>query len=359
MASIRQLKNKRWVAIVYLGRDPVTGKKKQKWIYGDSQREVTKKANELEYKLNNNLYTNPTKITVGEYLDEWFSVYKKTLAETTQSLYQMYINVHIKPALGKIRLQKLLPLQVQSFYNDKLQTQKGTTVYKYHVLLNRAMEDAVVNKIILDNPCKYTTIPNRKSKYKPTVYDPENLNKLLDIVYDTVDEKPIILAAGAGLRRGEVFGVRWENVDFENKTITIENTIVRFDKYVEKDPKSETSLRTFTVPQIVLDVLKRHMKKEGRISGFICHEFKPDSYSQRFRKLLKKHGLPHIRFHDLRHYHATLMLRSGVPDKVASKRLGHSSVTVTREIYQHVLEDMDQEAASKIDLQLQREQSKN
>lgn len=345
---IRKTKDGRWVGVVYLGKDTVTGKKKYKWIYGDSRKEVQKKVNELIYQIENNIYVNPENITVGEYLDEWLKVYAANLAPTTASLYKMYIEKHIKPYLGKIKLQKLMPIQIQNFYNEKLKEQKGKTVRKYHCLLHRALEDAVRNNLILNNPCKNVT-PPKSEKYTPNIYTEEEFAKLLDLVKGTFDEVAILLAGGLGLRRGEVFGLKWSDIDWENKRITIRQTKVRFDKLIEKGPKSEAGMRTIAVPDFILNVLREYRKKQGFESEYVCDKYKPDSYSEHFTKLLDKHGLKHIRFHDLRHYNATIMLKYGIPDKIASKRLGHASVSITREIYQHVLDDMDKSAAEKID----------
>ena len=123
MASIRKRTNGTYQAAIYMGKDE-SGKKKYTYVTCDRKKDCEEKAREIEYQIQNNIYINPTEITVGEYLDEWFNVYCKNLAITTQELYQMYIRVHIKPNLGGIKLTKLMPLQIQAFYNQKLETQK-------------------------------------------------------------------------------------------------------------------------------------------------------------------------------------------------------------------------------------------
>ena len=172
---------------------------------------------------------------------------------------------------------------------------------------------------------------------------------LLDTVKGSFDEIPILLAGWLGLRRGEIFGLRWSDVDFDKRTLAIEQTSVRFTKEHIKSPKSDSSRRTLMLPPYICKILLRYRTNEKVLTTTICGRYKPQSYSERFSRLLEQQGLEHLRFHDLRHYNATIMLKYGIPDKVASKRLGHSSTQVTKEIYQHVTSDMDISYADKID----------
>jgi len=306
---------------------------------------------EKQYEKQNSIYIAGKDATLESYLTEWHKVYNKTKAETTQQLYEMYIKVHIAPAIGKMKIGKITGLHIQQFYNSKLNNLSGNTVLKIHSVLSRAFKDAVKNQYIRSNPCDAVRLPKKK---KPThaICKEDDVIALLDVTRGTADEIFIILAALVGLRRGEICGLKWENISFENQTITVCNTITRFKTDIEKDPKSETSKRTIKAPKIVFDRLKAYRAVLGLHHNYVVPQYKPQSYSCHFKRLLEKHSLPHIRFHDLRHFNATIMLKAGVSDKVASRRLGHAQVQTTREIYQHVFEDMDSSASDIIEKEI-------
>lgn len=342
--TIIERKDGRWMGVVELPKDG-TGKRRRKYIYGKSYTEVEEKQIELLYDLQNSLYVKGAKTKFGVYLDEWVNNYTENKSETTAELYKMYAEKHVKPLLQGYQLDKILPVHITKFCNQKLKEGLSkNTVGKLFAFLNRAFKDAVRNRIIKYNPCDGAERP-KKEKFTPEIYTEEQMIKLLTLVRGTFDEICIVLAGYVGLRRGEIFGLKWKDIDYENCTITVTDTIVRWNKYVEKGPKNESSQRKIKAPQFVIELLQEY-RKNNINSIRVCEEFKPDSYSKHFKNLLIKHNLPQIRFHDLRHFNATIMLRYGVPDKVASKRLGHSQVSTTREIYQHVVADMDIEAAN-------------
>lgn len=340
----------RWEGKIDLPRDPITKKRRRKSFYGKTKKEVQIKINEFIYKLQNNLFTitDPTTLTFGEYLKQWFSIYSDgaNLAETTRALYQMYLDVHIIPSLGKYKLSKILPLHIQDFINEKKKTHVERTVHKYYVILNRAFKDAVANKLIPENPCDYIIPPNqRKNKFKPDVYNQDDFRALRLAVKDTIDELPVMLAAGLGLRRSEVFGLRWEDIDIENRLVKINNAKVRFNKTLEKKPKTESGIRVIPIPEEVMKVLLKYRKE----TGYVVDKYQPDYYSERFKKrVIEKNNLKPIRFHDLRHFYATMMLKNNVQDVTVASLMGHASVQTTKEIYQHVLEEIAKDAAETI-----------
>ena len=199
----------------------------------------------------------------------------------------------------------------------------------------------------------------KKEKYLPTVYNEDQFLQLLEFVSGTDDELPIILGGGCGLRRGEIFGLYWRNIDLRTGHITIKQTSVRFKDNLEKSPKNDSSCRTFKAPQYVIDILEMYKRKNnGKANQRVITRWKPGTYSERFGILLKRFNLPHIRLHDLRHYNAVIMCKYGVSDKVAAERLGHSQVSTLRNVYQHVLQDMDQTAAEEIDLMFMKQKEK-
>ncbi len=338
----------RWRGVVELPK-VADGKRKQKVFYGDTKKEVQIKVNELIYEIENNLYCNESCITLGQYMREWYKIYTVNLQETTKQLYKMYMDKHIIPSIGNLKIKKIKPMQIQELYNRKLETLSGKTVRKLHSFLNRVFKDAVKNRFMKYNPCDGIDKPkNGKCEY--VLYTEENFLNLLDLVKGTFDGICILLAGVCGLRRGEIFGLRLIDIDFSNRAISIKETMVRFSgEWIIKAPKNETSQRKIKVPDFVITALGNYIKSLSVVPERICSKFKPDAYSKHFRKLLARHKLEHIRFHDLRHFNATIMLKYGIPDKIASKRLGHSQVQTTREIYQHVLPDMDRQASDTVE----------
>lgn len=345
--KITKRKDGRYTAFVELPKRP-DGSRNRVPVYGKTESEVEEKLIEIEYEKKNSIYVKGSSATLESYLNEWIKIYVERKAETTAELYKMYIEKHINPEIGGLVLKKVLPFDIQKYVNKKLKDLSPNTVNKLFVLLNRAFSDAVKNQLLKSNPCDGVDRVYKK-KYKPRVCTESDILKLLDLARGTFDEICIVLAAFIGLRRGEVFGLRWEDIDFKNKKISIKKTKVRWNKYIEKEPKNESSCRTIKVPEFVIVLLENYRNGKKVLTQYACDEYKPQSYSKHFKKLLEDNKLPAIRFHDLRHYNATMMLRYGVADKVAAGRLGHAQVSTTREIYQHVLEDMDTNAANIID----------
>jgi len=290
-------------------------------------------------------------------LNKWYTIHKPKLAVTTASLYKMYLDKHIIPVIGAVKLKDLKPMVLDEFYNKKLEEVydvknnkklSPNTVIKLHKLILTALNYAVTNDIIESNPASKVT-PIKKVVYKPKIYNEEKFNNLLDAVAGTFDEIPILLAGAVGLRRGEVFGIRSVDLDFKENTITVEETKVKWDKYIIKDPKSESSKRTIITYPFVMQVIKNYLGSLDVVPERVCDKFKPAAYSEHFKKLLIKYDLPVIRFHDLRHYNAIIMLKYGISDKVASERLGHASTAMLKNIYQHTTDDMHEDAAKKIE----------
>ena len=383
----------RWVGYVVIG-EPKNGKRApRKYVYGENEKETWDKVHELMYQLQTGEYIAPSKDSLIEFLKEYHRVCagydmwnpkskrpdKAKWEETTAELYKMYIDVHFEPYFKDMKLADIKAITLDNFYNNKLSTEREhevrqgkkivkeklpplseNTVIKLHKFLKAAFHYAVVNEKIKKNPADGVKTISIK-KYKPTVYSEEQFLRLLEAVYGKDEEIPVILGAGCGLRRGEMLGLKWKNVDFKNKTITIETTKVNFTKVITKDPKTETSARTIIAPDYVIDILYNYyiLKNQPDAESNIITRWGPKSLSDRFRKLLKEHNLEHIRLHDLRHYNAVIMLKSGIPDKVAAERLGHANVQTLREVYQHVLQDMDEAAAKKINNAIKPKEQKN
>lgn len=363
-----------WRVIVEQGMGP-DGKRKRIYrnVHG-TKKEAEALMAKLVSELNTGLLIEPTKITVTEYLRDWLVTYvQPNLSPTSVDGYTVNIEKHIIPRIGHIPLQQLKPTHVQKFYQDLLQNGRtdGTgglsarSVLYVHRNLREALDHAVRLQLIQRNVADMVTLP-KAGNYKAEVYSPDELTHLLQVAKDTDMELPVALAAVMGLRRGEVLGLRWCDIDFDKKKLTVCNNLVQTSKgNISKEPKSANSLRILELPEGLIPILKRHkaLQAENRLklgAGYrednyvYCKAdgspYSPGYLSRKFTAFLKKNHLKRIRFHDLRHSNATLMLACGIPAKVASERLGHSNIGITLDLYSHCLDSMQKDAAEKINL---------
>lgn len=362
---IRKRGKKYVVTLEY--RDSSDGKKKQKSLGSyDKKKDAEKLLIEEKSKINNNDFIMPEKTTFEQYLNTWIEQHKNNLSVTTYNRYKDIIDRHIIPHLGEFELQKLNPLQIQNFYNIMAQFLNSKTILQYHRIIHKALDSAYKLQIISKNPSDLVETPKIK-KYKSNVFSVKEVQQLLESCKNTRLEVPINLAVILGLRAGEVLGLSWDKVNFSNNTITIDKNLVRdrvSKSFVFKDPKSESSIRTLTAPKELMSLLKEQKKKQSQFQlqsyGTYNNKYHllftkingepmtSDSFSRMFRDFLKKHKFHLIRFHDLRHTNASLMLASGTSAKVASTRLGHSTIGITMDLYTHVLEGLEKEAADNI-----------
>lgn len=364
-----------WQIVVEGDIDSRTGKRNRiyKTIKNITKREAEKIMRKMVIEVEEGEYVNKNTMTVEEFMIEWLNVYiEPNLARTTVKGYKMNVNIHIIPHLGKIRLQKLKPIHIQKFYNTLLATPTGKgksrspkTIRNIHMNLSAALNKAVDLELIKKNPAKKVVIPKGR-KYRAEVYDKEDIKILLESIAGTHMELSINMAVGLGLRRGELLALRWEDVDFENKKVRIQRSLaqVKGEIFI-KAPKTESSNREIHIPDGLVTLLKKKRleqnKMKVKLGGeyednnlIVCQKdgrfYKPDAFSNIFNRLILRLGLKRIRFHDLRHTHATLLLTMGVSPKVAQQRLGHGSISTTMDIYSHVIEEVEKEAAEKINI---------
>ncbi len=310
--------------------------------------------------------------TLGDWLGEWLesrSVSK--LAPATRLWYRSAVEGHIRPYLGHIPLQKLTAAQLEAFYTDREERGRldgkgglgAASVRGLHVTLYRALESATRKRLLESNPAQWV-------EKKPTVgrvdlsekaWTPDQLRTFLTSV--TGDRLEVLwhVAALTGLRRGELCGLRWQDVDLDRGKLHIRQTwiLVGGSPQLSK-PKTDLSRRSVDLDSLTLAALKRHkaQQNEERLqAGEVWQDYdlvfcaadgrplRPDSVSVRFGKLVKRSGLPKLRFHGLRHTHATSLLAAGVNPKIVQERLGHYSAAFTLDAYSSVVEGLQREAA--------------
>lgn len=350
--------------IVYLEyKDPQTNKNKQKNMGSfEKKRDASKRLTELKDNIYNDNSIIPTKIILGDFVLDFLEKYKENLSVTTYSCYIRICNKYIIPLIGNIKIDDLRPIHVQNYVDDLVGILSPQTI-KIHInILNLAIKRAYKLRLIRENIMDCIEVPKFK-KFKNSIYNQEDMVNLLKVCRDTKLELPIFLASGLGLRISEILGLTWNNIDFNNNSITIEKITVRNNgKVFLKDPKTESSSRTISAPIEIINMLKDYKKKyiEDKLKNSIInnynliffdkngHPIAQDVLSKKFSRFLEEHNLKHIRFHDLRHSHVTLLINSKVPIKVISERVGHSNINTTLNIYSHVLKEMDKEASDKI-----------
>lgn len=251
---------------------------------------------------------------------------------------------------------------------EQLQAKKlSTRTIKYvHSTLREALQHAFKMQLIPRNAADFVTLP-KQVKFRSTAYKESEVISMLTASNDTDMEAPLNIAVGLGLRRGELFGLRWSDIDLVSNKITIVQNLVYIDgKYIFGPTKSQAGNRTLEMPLSLAKVLKKHKKRQAEYRLLMGKDYKteynlvcakpdgspinPGSFSHKFVNFLNRNGLRQIRFHDLRHTNASLMLQYNVPAKVASQRLGHSSIGITLDLYSHVIGDLQTEAANKIDV---------
>lgn len=360
-----------WTIVFYV---EVDGKKKQKWIGGfKTKREAEAALAEYIQKATSGEITLAKDITFADFLQEWVKNYcEANLAPRTLRRYSEIIRIYLIPRLGNIKLQDLRPFHIQQHYTWLLNKEEGpglapATVLYQHRIIHEALKHAVRWQLIPRNPAEAVE-PPKVRKVEINVLTPEQVTGLLNHLLQErhVLFIPTLLAVTTGMRRGEICGLQWEDIDFEKSCLYIRHQLQRIDgRLVLRETKTAGSRRPVALDDTTLGLLKTHRKAqmENRLmfgpeyevanAGYVCtwpdgRLIDPDYITKAFAKVLDKIGLPRVRFHDLRHTHATLLLQEGVNPKIVSERLGHTDIRITLNTYSHVLPSIQKEAAEKV-----------
>lgn len=365
-----------WAIVLDLGRD-ANGKRKQKWItVRGSEKDAERELARLLHEMNTGQFVEPSKMTVAEYLRHWLEAYAKVnVRAKTFERYAEIVEKALIPALGCHRLAKLQPLHIQTFYSKALLEGRRDgrgglspqTVLHYHRVLREALQQAVRWQLLVRNPTDAVE-PPRVQRQEVQVLDEKQTAYLLRACEGSWLYMPVLLAVTTGMRRGEILALRWRDVDLKAGTATVRQSLEQTNNGLAfKQPKTQKGRRVVVLPALAVDALRRHriaQAKERLLMGpdyqdhdLICAQpdgrpLNPDSVSAAFRDFMGKLPLPRIRFHDLRHSHASHLLRQGVHPKVVSERLGHSTTTITLDLYSHLLPGLQEEAARRIDAAL-------
>ena len=325
-----------WAIVVELDRDPTTGKRHQKWItVHGSKKEAERRLAEVLHELNSGAYTEPAKITLGEFLDKWLEHIQIKVRPVTLASYRGLIRQHIMPTLGHVPLAQLQPLDLQRFYAAKLRDGRADgksgglssrTVRYLHGLLREALGHAVKWRLVGQNAAEAAE-PPRQIKHEMTALDPDAIQALLETLKGDRLYALYLLALTTGLRRGEILGLRWQDVDLDSAWLAVRQTLVKVNSRLVIQPDDYGLVFCTT---------------QGR-------PLNPSNLRRHFMGALSRAGLPDIRIHDLRHTHATQLLNAGVNLKLVADRLGHATTRMTADTYAHVLPRTRDEVAAAVD----------
>lgn len=364
MASISQnTETKKW-EFVFDYYD--NGKRKQIRRKGfKSRREANDTLITLQKEVQDGEYVQVNKDTIGDFMKYWLDNIRIMECEKTSHYNNgLYLKNHIMPRIGNVKMQELSPIICQKFVNDMHKCGYArNTIDRVCTLIKLALDKAVTFKYIKENHMRKVTLP-KKTKNEMKVWNSSQANQFLDSTKDKRYFCVYAIALFTGMRQGEILGLRWKDIDFDKKIITVRQTLAHYGKTLKSGTKTIAGERNISMPEQLLTILKKHRKQYAAFKvatvdfvdeDLVIYNLKnggtvfPSNLTKAYIKDVKRSGLPHIRFHDLRHTHATMLIEKNLNVKVISERLGHSKVGITLDIYSHVLPSMQQEVADKLD----------
>lgn len=360
MKGLIRKRGNKYAFVLDVGYDE-NGKRKQKWFSGYHSRPDAEKAmTKTIQKLNEGTYVEPSKEIFRHYIENWLERKKEKVRPPTAKTYDSYIRNYIIPGLGDYRLDKLTDEMIEDLYSNMLKKYASWTLVKTHRVLKTVLNYAEARGHIQQNPIRLVDAPGLSRK-ELQVWDEKQVRLFLDTAKkESRYYIAFMLALTTGMRKGEVLGLRWKDIDVKNWSLSVNQTLSNDGKQFQ-EAKTDGSHRSIALPLQTMEALKEHrtlIKKDKMKAGptykdnglVVCTKLGtkilPKNLTRAFEKVMNKAELPHIRFHDLRHTHATIMLKQGVHPKIVSERLGHSSVQVTLDTYSHILPGLQDAAAA-------------
>lgn len=356
----------RWRAIMTVGVNPVTGKMIRKYFYGKTQKDVReqlKQAREAQARGDN---PSSTRTKLSGFLDTWLEeVIQPTRSQRTHESYCYLVRDHIKPFLGNIAVTRLTPRDVQVWINGRTQAGLAPRTVEYcRAVLRRALNQALIWGEVHRNVATLVTLP-RKDRAERTVLSAIQAKLFIEACHGEKLGSLFVFAIATGMRKGELLGLKWSDVDEVKGVVRVQRQVQRRSgETYFTDPKTARSVRSISLPQFALSALE-HQKEIHAINkarrnpyddslglvfaGDHGNVLDQRGVSRNLDELLAALQLPRMRFHDLRHTFATLLLSTGVATRIAQDALGHSSANVTQTVYQHVLQDMRDGTAKALD----------
>lgn len=336
---------------------------------GNSQKECHEWIRKTRTKIEHGLSFEGDKIKLSEFLDQWLTAISGSRSRNTIRQYRWYVEKKILPHLGDVKLKDLTPDRIQNFYHYLLKEKNlsNHAVHYTHTVLRSALYQAVKLGLIIRNPCTATT-PPKPNRSEMQIYDEDQVQVLLNTSLEMEDRfYPLYyLAIHTGMRLGELLGLKWKDLNFEKRSLVVQRQVL-FPKgggYVFSPPKSSSGTRTIILGYQAIQVLQQNfafVRNLAEAAGeawqdldlvFPSNQGTPVTHSnlrREYYKVVSKSGLPKIRFHDLRHTAASLMLNNGIPVLIASRRLGHAKASITMDTYGHMIPSKQEEVAILMD----------
>ena len=367
-----------WTVIFDEERDPATGRRKQRWVsVKGTKRDAEARLAEILHQMETGVFLKPTRLTVADFLRQWLQDYAATnVRASTQEGYAKVIEGHLVPGLGAFSLAQLQPKHLQAYYAQKLANGRRdnsgglspSSVRGHHRILSEALSHAAKWGLVVRNVAQAVD-PPQPERSDMQALDAEGVGRLLFAAEKTPYYALFHLAIHTGLRRSELLGLRWRDLDLDLLTLSVVQTIQKLNggRVVIQGPKTSRSRRRVDLTPSSAQVLREHRNRQAALGTFVgapvsgeslvfTHSngspLTPNVVSHAFRKLVRRLGFEGVRLHDMRHTHATIMLAQGIHPKIVSERLGHSSVSITLDTYSHVLPGLQERSARRFDEEL-------
>ena len=363
--SIRQKGKHSWQIQVYTGTGP-DGKYRRHFetVHGRKS-DAQNRLNELLFNLEKGICTPPGRLTVAEHLRRWLEGYVKTNCSIrTLDAVQSIAEHHLIPALGHIKLKQLHPQVIQAYYSKACEKLSARTVHYHHRILKQSLKYAVRQGYLGRNPCELVDPPSPHKKPMRTL-TPSELEVLLENASSNQFYPVIYTAVSTGLRQAELLGLTWRDIDLDLLSISVNKVLYKRRGVCQfNEPKTSHSRRCVAMtPKLALflreykaerECLYQQLGKELTLDDLVFANVEgkpldPGVLTHNFARIAKRAGVNGVRFHDLRHTFASLMLLRGAKPKVISEALGHSSVAFTMDVYSHIIEGMQQDAMALLD----------
>jgi integrase len=342
------------------------GKRKRKWIgtgliCKGNKRKAEQMLRETIQQYEQQQDVIASDVTFANYIRHWLKIAKRKVDEVTYQGYEVLANSQILPYFdaSNIKLQDVTTKVLQDYIDEKQENGRkdgkgglsAASLRRHKNILNQTLKEAVKNKLLSQNPCEFLMLPQQE-KYQSNFYSVPQLQRLFDAIHDEPLYPLVKITAMYGLRRSELLGLKWDSVDFDGNRLTIRHTVSQVTRPVEKDKTKNTcSYRSFPLVDEARSIFlaaKEKEKENRRLFGKTYHEnqyifkwddghlYAPEYVSKKFAKLLDKYELPHIRFHELRHSCASLLINEGFSLKDVQEWMGHADIKMTADIYGHL-----------------------
>ena len=366
-------RGKKWAVVVDVGHDEA-GRRVQKWHGGfTTRRDAQTALTVILGQIQQGGYIEPSKRSAAQFMHDWLASIRASVRPSTWAAYKMLTEAHIVPALGMLPVQRLTASQLNSFYADLLENGRrdgkgalsARTVRYCHATIRKALADGLRMGLLVRNVAQQATPPAPSPRQELRTWTAEELRRFLESVQADRLYAAYVLAGTTGLRRGELLGLPWHNLDLAAGRVAVIQTLIPVGYAITySTPKTAKGRRSVALDAFTVNALRGHRVRqlEERLAlglgmpgedGLVFTDvdgspLHPGQFSARFDHLVKAADLPRIRLHDLRHTHATLALQAGIHPKVVSERLGHANIAITLDTYSHAIPALHEEAAAKV-----------